>query len=69
MTMPFGCPPTPTKCLGLLLSLLLFPLLIAPSQGEIIELYSGSGLPSLQPWLSYADDRLVSGGTVSQTTV
>jgi len=69
MTMPFGCPPNLTKYLGTLLSLLLLPSLIPQSQGEIIELYSGNGLPSLQPWLSYADDRLITGGTVSQTTV
>lgn len=68
-TMPFGCPPTPTNCLGFLLGLLLLPSLIPQSQGEIIELYSGDGLPSLQPWLSYADDRLITGGTASQTTV
>lgn len=66
--MPSGCYPAPTNCLGFLLSLLLLPSLIAQSQGEIIELYSGSGLPSLQPWLSYADDRLISGGTASQST-
>lgn len=69
MTMPLGCSPKLSKCLGVLLSLVLLPSLLPQSQGEIIELYSGNGLPSLQPWLSYADDRLITGGTVSQTAV
>jgi hypothetical protein len=69
MTMQFRCFTKPTKCIGILVSLLLLPSLIPQSQGEIIELYSGSGLPSAQPWLSYADDRLATGGSVSQTAV
>ncbi len=40
----------------------------APLPGAMILLYDGSGLPSSQPWLSFASDGILSGGAAQQTT-
>jgi hypothetical protein len=38
-------------------------------QADFIVLYNGTGLPESQPWLSYADNGLLTGGSASQSTI
>jgi hypothetical protein len=38
-------------------------------QADFVNLYNGTGLPGNQPWLSFASDGILSGGTATQSTV
>lgn len=38
-------------------------------QAAIVTLYDGTGLPAAQPWLAYADNAFLTGGTATQTPV
>lgn len=51
------------------IAICIFVLHAARVQAGIVTLYDGTGLPAAQPWLAYADNGFLSGGTATQTPV
>lgn len=50
-------------------TLAVFFLLTSTAECGLVTLYSGTGLPANEAWLSYGNDALISGGSATQNSV